>query len=273
MMFDLRTVEGTKKFIIDWLGIHNDSLMKYVLLNCNEINVDNFCEEYEIDLDNIGIEDLTYIASHVTTCSDELESIQNYGLLDLKLTLSLPTPLQKFLKEHGVEFDIEKKTMKIYTETFDISYKKKNHFNEDSLEGELQDIARRLFYDSQISAFLSMQSDKKYGGIVHERPEILYNISKVSKKNLETYWKKNNKAFVLEYKENFENFEWYTFYVKEEEYYEDSTRINHKKWLVKKALYRLWNDLFHNDINEEYAYMKSSYTIPWKNVINVRKII
>ncbi|MCL9660632.1 hypothetical protein L2089_08045 [Paenibacillus hunanensis] len=146
MIFDLRTVEGTKKFIIDWLGIDNDSLMRYALLNCNEIDVDNFCEEHGIDLNNISIDDLTYVASHVTTCSDELQSIRNYGLVDLKLTLSLPTPLKKFLKEHGIEFDIETKTMKVCGETFDVSYKKKNNLDRDSLEGKLHKIARKLFY-------------------------------------------------------------------------------------------------------------------------------
>ncbi|KAA9006352.1 hypothetical protein F4V43_05170 [Paenibacillus spiritus] len=94
------------------------------------------------------------------------------------------------------------------------------------------------------------------------RPEFLLNVSEASKKNLEKYWTRDTKAFVLEYEEKFENFEWFTFY----------ENIKHKKWLVEKALYRLWNDFFYNNNKEEYAYMKSSYTISWENIINVRGI-
>ncbi|MCL9660631.1 hypothetical protein L2089_08040 [Paenibacillus hunanensis] len=118
-----------------------------------------------------------------------------------------------------------------------------------------------------------MQGDKEYGGIVHIRPEILFDISKVIKKNIETYWEQNNKAFVLEYEENFENFEWFTFYDNKDDYYNDLSRMEHKKKLISKALYRIHNDFFDGSIKEEFAYMKSSYTIPWKNIINVREII
>ena len=153
MRFDLRTVDDAKKFLIDWLEVNNLSLTEYILLNSDGIDVDDFCQEHKIDLNELEIHNLTYIASHVTTSSDELETIKTYGLMDLKLALSSPTPLKEFLAEHVIEFDIVSKTMKLGTEVFDVSYKRKNFIDRDSLEGKLNRIAHKLFYDSQISSF------------------------------------------------------------------------------------------------------------------------
>ncbi|MUG46314.1 hypothetical protein [Paenibacillus woosongensis] len=276
MRFDLRTIDGTKKFLIDWLGVDENILMNYVICNCNEIDVNDFCEVHGINLNEVETDHLTYVASHVTTCTDELESIKKHGLMNLQLALTLSTPLNIYLRSHGIEFDIGNQIMRVGSESYDVSYNSDSYngfLDSESFKSKLKDIGHKLFYDNQISAFLAMEGDKEYGGYVHQRPEFLFNVSKVSKRNLEYDWTKKSKAFVLEYEEKFENFEWFTFYENEDEYHDDYFRNEHKKWLISKSLYRLWNDFFYNDVKEEYAYMKSSYVIPWKNIINIREIV
>lgn len=277
MQFDLRTVVGAKKFLLDWLGIDDKSLMNYLMYNNQEINVDDFCEQLGINLDDYEINNITYVASHVTTCIDDLESIREYGLMDLTSVLTLPTPLNNFLRSHGIEFDVENRTMKVEGNSYDVSYNKdsqSNFIDRESLTGRLNAIAHKLYYDNQISSFLTMEGDKEYGGYVHLRPEFLFNVSNVCKKDLERDWIRKSKAYVLEYQEKFENFEWFTFYETKYEYLNDYfDRADHKKWLISKSLYRLWNDYVYGDVREDFAYMKPSYIVPWTNIIGIREIV
>ncbi len=277
MRFDLRTIEGTKKFLFDWLGIDEKTIINYIIDKGEEVDADDFCEQNNIFLDKFEINDITYIASHVTTCLDGLEAIKKFGLMDLTSILTNETSLKEFLKSYGIEFDIENRIMKIENKSYDVSYdtdSRKGFIDRGSFEAKLDSIGHKLYYDNQVSAFFAMEGDKEYGGYVHLRPEFLLNVSRVGKKDLENDWIKTAKAYVLEFEEKFENFEWFTFYGTKHEYFDDNfSKIEHRKWLLSKSLYRIQNDLLYNDVREEFAYMKPSYIIPWKNIINVREII
>ncbi|NBI05752.1 hypothetical protein [Senegalia massiliensis] len=277
MRFDLRNVEGTKKFLHDWVGVDEISIISYIIDNSEDIDIDDFCERYNISLDDLEIDNITYVASHVTTCLDGLETIKKYGIMDLTSVLSYPTPLNIFLQNHGIEFDIDKRIMKVGNKSYDVSYNtnsNKSFLDRRSLEGRLNSIGHKLYYDNQLSAFLTMEGDKEYGGNVHLRPEFLLNVSSICKLNLENEWAKRAKAYVLEFEEKFENFEWFTFYNTKEDYNEDvSKMIEHRRWLLSKSLYRLQNYISYNQRIEDFAYMKPSYIVPWKNIIGIREIV
>jgi hypothetical protein len=275
--FDLRTVVGAKKFLFDWLGIDDISVMNYLKCNNQGIDVDDFCEQLGVSLNEYEVNNITYVASHVTTCIDDLGSIKEYGLMDLTSVLTLPTPLKQFLRSYGIEFDVKNGIMKVEDKSYDVSYNKdsQNGFiDRESLIGRLKAIGHKLYFDNQISSFFTMEGDKEYGGYVHLRPEFLFNVSNVCEKDLEHDWISRSKAYVLEYEEEFENFEWFTFYESKYEYLNDFfDKVNHRRWLISKSLYRLWNDYVYDDITEEYAYVKPSYIIPWKNIIGIREIV
>lgn len=275
--FDLRDVTGSLKFLEEWLGVSKKSIMDYIVNSQSNIDVDDFLEIGSIDIDSLDIENISYIASHVTTTIDNLAFMKSNGLMDLATLLTLDSPLSKYLASHNLVFDITNKRLLCNETEYDIDYYregKSKFIDRESIEGRVDSIAHKVCYDNQISAFFTMEGDKAYLTQIHLRPEFLVNISNLCKRDIESPWAKKATGFVIEYEEHFNSFEWFSFYDNESDYWDDSKdRERHKRWLVEKSLNLLRDDFYYNHFCESFAYMKANYVIPWSNVVNCREIV
>lgn len=106
-------------------------------------------------------------AIHYTSNNDENQSIKEFGLRDLQFALSHNTPLNNFLNDFGIEFNIDNKSMTINGKEYNIEYV------DYSADNPVTDIARKIYYDNQVSCFFNIEDINDYLGCVHLRPEIL----------------------------------------------------------------------------------------------------
>lgn len=274
--FDLRNKEGAIKFLIDWLEVDKDSIENFLICSNSNFEVDDFLQFCEIDLSVKSIDNIKYIASHVTTTVDNLEFMKSNGLMDLATLLSIESPLKQFLSSNGLVFNIEKKQLYYNGFNYDIDYyrnDKSEHFERGSLEEKIDRIAHKICYDNQISAFFTMEGDKKYPTQIHERPEFLMNITNFCKKDIGNIWAQKAKPYVIVFEEDFSSFQWLSFYDREWKYFDDLPDLSmHKEWMVRKALNLIWTSYYYTSKSEVLAYMKPNYVIPWANVIECRCI-
>lgn len=152
----------------------------------------NFVKEFNIPLGNIDTKKVFITAKHLTTLPDEGSALKQYGLLNLKDVLEKDTPLNRFLREKGIKFDIDKKKIKIQEKDIDLfrcnndckpcSIGKSNcsQFSPE-YRSAIDRIYIKLYFDkSEIEVFLCGKDDEleKYSCITRY-PEFLSNIDKL----------------------------------------------------------------------------------------------
>ena len=71
---------------------------------------ESFINELRIDLSAYDSSAVSVVGRHVTTSAeDELLSFHKNGLLDLRTSLQGDTPLSRFLKNHKIQIDVDRK--------------------------------------------------------------------------------------------------------------------------------------------------------------------
>lgn len=277
MRFDLRNADKAMKFVSEFTKIDESMIIELISKSPSGIDADDYIKHFKIDLDSLQIEDVRYIVSHVTTSIDNLEFMKNNGLMDLATLLSLESPLSSYLKRFDVSFEIENKLMFFKNQCFNVDYYregKDKYISRESHEGRIDSVAHKICYDNQISAFFSMEGDKKYLTQIHRRPEILINLSNLCKVDLQNPWAKEATGYVVVFEEKFENFEWFTFYDEKYDYLEDMfSKKLLRKFVISKALNLLWDSYHCDHKSNRFAYMAKDYIIPWSNVIECREIV
>lgn len=107
LRFDIRTAISAQEFLTKWLNLESNQIMSYILENSTGVNVDGFVGLFKIDIDSLNVNYIKYIVSHVTTTIDNFDYMKQYGLLDLATLLRMDSPLNRYLKNQGIEFDID----------------------------------------------------------------------------------------------------------------------------------------------------------------------
>ena len=274
-MFNITTQEKSKEFLSRFLNIASDKIDDYIYNNAKDYDVDKFLENYDIDLKKIQIDTLQLVVQHVTTSGDECRSLEKYGILNLQQSLTMETTLKKYLEHFDINFDISNKWMFCNGNNIDISYKSDDiNLPGDSQKYRICRVAHKIYYDYQISGFFCMENETDYGGRVHERPEFLFNLKELFRSNsIEDTWKKSVKPYLITFKASLDSFAWFTFYDEKYDYEDDYSRKEElKKWLIKKALYVIW-DMYHYDSSPEvFAYLKPEVIIAPSDFLDIKEI-
>lgn len=302
LIFDITTKENAYKFLYQFLNIDKETIDCFIKRNPIDYNISKFIGEIESITENKikdkSVKDINLVVLHMTTNPDNCEAIKQYGLLNLQQSLTLDTPLKKYLSKFGIEFDIFNKIMFIGTKEFIIKDNDELLIKRESAlvkiniekyinEDKYKNLNRKIYEDHQINGFFYIDDFKNYGGNVHSRPEILCNISKVFKgenenQNIESDWvsNENNKSYIIKFKAPISYFEYHNFYNKYENYesyrnkeeyeldYKDKDSI--KYWMIEKAFEVVHSNFFEQSSNKEiFACMKKEVHIPYSNIIEI----
>lgn len=195
--FDITTSNNARDFLLDTLKLRPDELVMEYLVECGR-NIDVFVERNRYRLDNLNLQDVRFVAFHVTASLDDCKEIKENGIRDLQYVLSHNTMLSRLLKRGDINFDIENCIMNVNGRDYDVDY---DHYRGRRLitfeEKYLDSIAHRIYYDFCIDGFWNNDDIEGYGTDIHERPEFISKLIKMSPKakSLDTFWRVKSKPY------------------------------------------------------------------------------
>lgn len=263
--FDITTPNSAFDFLIDTLGIKPDDLIMEYLVECRR-DSKLFCERNKHHFNDLNIQDVRFVAFHVTASLDDCKEIKENGIRNLQYVLSHNTMLSRLLKRCGVSFDIEKRVLCVNGNVFNIDYE---NYSERSFltpeEKYLEAIAHRVYYDFCVDGFWVNDNVEGYGTNIHERPEFISKLTKLSPKveQLESSWKRKSKPYKVFFYATVEQIHKFTFNL--ETNYDPCTEDEQdviKNWMVSMAI-----DQAFDPGGEHYIYIRDNEYIPPEQII------
>ena len=263
--FDVTTPNSAYNFLINTLEIRSDDLIMEYLVECRR-DSKLFCERNKHRFNDFNIRDVRFVALHVTASLDDCKEIKENGIRNLQYVLSHDTMLSRLLKRCGFSFDIEKRVMLVNGIFFNIDYE--NYRGQSFLTPEeecLNAIAHRVYYDFCIDGFWVDDNVEGYGTNIHERPEFISTLTKLSPKveQLENSWKNKSKPYKVFFYATVEQIQKSTFNL--ETNYDPYTEVEEdiiKNWMVSMAL-----DQAFGPEGEHYIYIRDNEYIPPEQII------
>jgi hypothetical protein len=275
MIFDVTSEMTSRIFLCDFLDIESKGINEYIEMSNDDIYVDEFLEFVERSLEDRNIDDIHLSVLHVTTNNDECNTILDIGLVNLQQALTMETPLRQYLRHYGIQFDVHNNLMCMKGRFHKIVYDS-SFYETETVKGKLNSIARKIYYDHQINGFFCVRDTKGYGGYVHLRPEIIYDLALLGKEShvFERKWVEDNKPYVIKFNAPLEYFTYYSFYGDIESFKDDYIdKSELKKWLVKTALHVVWEYHYYDQCpNEIMAYLKPEVSIPASYIVDIQPI-
>ncbi len=190
MLYDISTFDKcfeTMEYMTDfkyWRNLFDVYLYRYV--DEPERMKTEMMDKYNIRLKKIPYEEISFVLQHVTTSADNCESIRKNGIHDLGWTYSHRTELREFLDKHDIILDVEGKHLYQHGEEKQTQILKKNSM-----------VWYKFFDDPFVCGNFQIDKEHPYGGNVHLRPEIIYNIDSVIDGNIEYEWIETHKAYIV----------------------------------------------------------------------------
>ncbi|OME78605.1 hypothetical protein BK120_22980 [Paenibacillus sp. FSL A5-0031] len=271
-VFDMTNREALIQSLCSYFGLSEEQVEDFVLMN-EDVSLELFCQTYDIVEEQLNRPAL-YIASyHSTTNMDRCASIQTLGLLNLRETIRQDTPLARYLRERGVMFDLDNKTVCCHGNVFDL--RKKHVGVVDSRNRAKDFVAYKLYEDHQINGFLCTDDVLDYGGYVNLRPEFLMNVAELFKDSrLESDWKRDPKrqAYVLKYIAPLSDYNPSTFSIHREVVAQKSPEeVEEMKvqGLLTTALRTLFNSMVWGTVSEDISYLNGDAVVPPQNIIQI----
>lgn len=276
MIFDITSQSTSIEFLCRFLEIDSEEINTFIENTNDYICVDSFLDYIGRSLENRDISDTQLSVTHITTNDDECQTIKDIGLVNLQQALTMDTPLRRYLKRYNIQFDIYNNLMCVNDNFHEIRYDS-SFFETETRIGKLNSVARKIYFDHQINGFFCVKDVKGYGGYVHLRPEIIYDIAQLGNNpyDFERMWIQNNKPYLIKFNAPIEYFTYYSFYGDMDEFKEDYTdKMELKKWLVKNALLVNWEYYnFGECPHEIMAYLKPEVSIPFKLIADIQPIL
>ncbi|MBU3135035.1 hypothetical protein KPL39_02010 [Clostridium gasigenes] len=252
-ILDCRNLETTLKSLEEILGLESEKITEYIENHKGSVDVEEF-------LDEIGIENPIIshiIIQHLTTASDECESIKKYGIVNTKKVLEWETSLNRFLKENDIYFDFTNDNVKLFFKNKEVKLVKHDSFNRNLT-------LHKLTKDFQINGFLKVDKILEYSFIKYY-PEIINEISEITDSSLVYKWLEITKPYVLFCKVNLNSISsYYTFNDSELELDE----IEKSQKLLDISLKYLSGE----NTREEYIFLNNEYEIPKEGIIDMVKL-
>lgn len=274
MEYDLRTCDSAYKFVLEFMNMTDGDYFSEFFIEC-EKNYELFWKRNIERIESVDISRLKIIAFHIVCSLDECREIKINGLMDLQKVLSQDTMLKRMLEKSGIEFDLPNKCIICDGKKYDIDYD--NYLGKVDLTGDeenLKNVARRVFYDYCVNGFMYNNDVTSYGANIHERPEFLMTLSKLSKKaeELECFWKSNAKSYRIDFYATIDQVHRSNFELDESKDtpYNDWNQLNDnmkiKKWLLSHAIEKT-----ENDYGEAFLYIKDGVIIPSSHIIEINE--
>lgn len=140
--------------------------------------------------------DFRFVYFHVTTSANECASFRRHGILDLKQSYShRDSELREFLEKHDIHIDLVERTLTHRGQNFDISNGACPR--RDTEAHRRWCVGNKFFYDFTTCGFLSVWERSPYGGQVHRRPEILFDIDNLLGSNLSREWASHHDPYQI----------------------------------------------------------------------------
>lgn len=170
MLYDGSSLESVKKSLASVLNISENILIEKIVDYYCE-NLSNFDDNeflYEEFIDYLGLEDedirFDYIEFfHIISTIDNLDTVKEVGLIDLRKTLTKETSLNNYLKGKGIEFDVNNDGIYIIINGNGDDLSKYN--KDDTLTDKKywkafygEYLAHRLSFDYNINGFLYLDN-------------------------------------------------------------------------------------------------------------------
>lgn len=194
MRYDIRDKYKAAKTLERLTGVRQQRWLQEIQLNSNRSDYSNEDKDIErIIYENNGhfpsLNDIDLVVTHITTCSDNCQSIKKNGIINLKKSyLLLSSDLRKFLDKNGIEIVLDSCILKYQGKEYDIDYRRICCYDYDSIEHRAKLVGRKFYFDYTVCGFLSISRRDIYRGDVHLRPEILSEIDYLLGTNLQSLW-------------------------------------------------------------------------------------
>ncbi len=178
-----------------------------------------FLERFNVDINNVDDSNIYLRLKHVTTSIDALQCLREHGLKDLRFVLQESTHLNQFLKDNGIEINVDERIITVDGIQYDIFKSEESRelcilqCNEEDCFGcKYKDRVNRLWlklykYRCEIEAFSRGDNEKiENYSCVKRNPEILWNLDEIIKclgkdARLEGNWNQenNDKFYVIDF--------------------------------------------------------------------------
>lgn len=204
--------------------------------------------------------DFEFIYFHVTTSANGCASIQRHGLLDLKRAYSCQdSELRRFLEEHDIYIDLDKKTLAYRDQAFDITFYSGIRPRQDATASNCWSIGRKFYFDFTSCGFLSVWERQPYGGQVHRRPEILSDIDKLLNLRLSQEWTLTHEPYEIVAKVSGEKI-----------VYDGDDEQSEKEKVLYYLTKAYWTAF--GEPSEEILLIKNNVQIPPKDIIEIKPL-
>ncbi|MDY4078686.1 MAG: hypothetical protein SOY42_07870 [Clostridium sp.] len=272
LLYDMTNSENALKSLSKFLNLGKKELFSFISIRADQ-NIDynkiyeELILEFDIDIDKLCIDNIEVKSIHVTTGNDNGCSIREKGLLNLQQSLTQDTTLRKFLLKRIIRIDVESnliyfKDNKLVLEDNTSDYKDNKNY-----------VYKKLYKDYGINGFIFNNEPLKYEGNVANRPEFIYNLSKILKYgDLEKEWEIENKqCYIVEYKYSHEKLSWINLILNSEDKYEIECNREFyiKLWFIKQAIKVIIYDIMNFEKLEIISYLKLDENIPSQDIINI----
>ena len=270
MEFDLRTCDSALNFIINFMNMTEFEFMTDYM-NKSGNDFENFWNRNLDRIKSVDISKLRIMAFHVLASLDNCEEIKKRGIMNLQRVLTSDTILSHILMDNGIVFDIQNKILNYNGKQYDINYEHYKGRNSTDMEERISKISRRVFDDFFVNGFLANDDIFGYITEIHRRPEFLKDLSELlpEAKKVEEYWRENAKSYRIDFYATIDQTQRFNFSLDElddppfEDWIELNDDMKVKKWMLSAAIKR-----YHDNIDEEYLYIKDNVTIPPKQIIS-----
>lgn len=221
-------------------------------------NIDNAIEDIinRFNLStNFALEDIICVVQQITTSANGCINIKERGLTDLVTTYSdLNSELRRFLDDQQVYIDLYNEQL-----FYDGNNVGSIHFSHKNCPSDyhskshyLWSVGRKFYYDFCVCGFYSFDHEHPYGGRVHERPEILFNISELIGKRLDNIWRDTHKCYVVTFKIPFNN-----------------VHNDFEGEIQRTLLYFAFKNAMYDETDENIVLVKDGIQIPAKNIMKI----
>lgn len=260
MTYDIRTTENAQKTLINLTGVPFPIWEKYNRLENKYEIMDDLVEEVIHSYGHIpqSYKDFDFIFFHITTSAKECGSYWKYGILDLAESYScIDSELRMFLDNNSIFIDLANEILEYKGKRYDISHGICPRTDEEAYK--CWSIGRKFYYDYTVCGFLSVCERNPYGGQVHLRPEILYDIDKLLGLDLSRKWMMTHEPYEIHVA------------VKGEDivYYGDDTESDKEK--VLSYLTKAYKTSFYEP-NEEVVLLKNHIRVLPENIREIKKM-
>lgn len=193
--YDIRTSENACRSLVRLSGVDISTWKKYVGHEREYRYTDNLVEDVIKTYGRLpkSYIDFKFIYSHITTSANNCAAIKKYGILDLKRAyLCKDSELRIFLDQHGIVIDLNNSLLTFSERSYDITFNSGGCPRTGTQEYLCWSIGRKFHYDYTTCGFLSIWERSPYGGQVHCRPEILWDIDNLLRLDLSREWERSH---------------------------------------------------------------------------------